>query len=314
MNAENRERYKRTILAKLRKQLAKIPSPSTLVRRKSEVKPSEMQSQIDKKSIQTDTLPEQEKTAADTLDLEESKAMDEDGEQEQVTQVPVLELSSLLSLELALSLIEVNKIAIRRCLKFGGLKGRAGQELDRGLEQIFVTLLQSLGQKHIRPAFEEAIKQLGSYKASSRMNLDSLPPGTRFTGNASTSAIATSAAIHSFPNMTISRSRTNTPDLDLRSSPNVKTVSSATPPTSRGKLQQQNNNPFENDPTKNISHSETHGERNGKISEEQTEKKSKQKYEAAPALTRFFELVHVADLVQQMIHVYYKQEIVSILF
>src|SRR5437868_2637727 len=36
------------------------------------------------------------------------------------------------------------------------------------------------------------------------------------------------------------------------------------------------------------------------------------KYEQVQPLLRFFELVHVADLMQQMVHVYYKQEIVSI--
>ncbi|KAI8053305.1 exocyst complex component Sec10-domain-containing protein [Syncephalis plumigaleata] len=78
----------------------------------------------------------------------------------------VQELSGLLSLEMSLQMIHVNKQALHRVLRFANLGGRAGTDVERGLERIFVSLLHILGQRHVKPAFETAVERLSSYKTT----------------------------------------------------------------------------------------------------------------------------------------------------
>ncbi|KAI9594111.1 exocyst complex component Sec10-domain-containing protein [Syncephalis fuscata] len=93
----------------------------------------------------------------------------------------VQELSGLLSLEMSLQMIHVNKQALHRVLRFASLGGRAGVDVGRGLERIFVSLLHTLGPRHVKPAFEAAVERLSEYKTTrSTANDEQVQPILRF--------------------------------------------------------------------------------------------------------------------------------------
>ncbi|KAF9932548.1 F-box protein: endocytic membrane traffic, recycling ReCYcling 1 [Mortierella antarctica] len=76
------------------------------------------------------------------------------------------EMNSLLSVELALHLIHLDKDALQRLSAFAGLGGVLGGRVQKTIESVFIALLRSMGQQHIKPGFTAAIQQLGRYKPS----------------------------------------------------------------------------------------------------------------------------------------------------
>ncbi|KAF9923704.1 F-box protein: endocytic membrane traffic, recycling ReCYcling 1 [Linnemannia zychae] len=76
------------------------------------------------------------------------------------------EMNSLLSVELALHLIHLDKDALQRLSAFAGLGGVLGGRVQKTIELVFIALLRSTGQQHIKPGFATAIQQLGRYKPS----------------------------------------------------------------------------------------------------------------------------------------------------
>lgn len=61
-------------------------------------------------------------------------------------------MTSLLSLELCLSLIHVNKEAMRRCLIITAATKKDEKELERNASKIFVHMLKTIGEQHTKPA------------------------------------------------------------------------------------------------------------------------------------------------------------------
>jgi recyclin-1 len=210
--------------------------------KEQEALPPELRDAYKKSFIKRMTLKLQRKRKEpDMRRKKKKKAEGEEAveEEEEEDDMPLKELSTLISLEMALSVIYSNKNAVRRCLKFAALGGRAGTYVDHALEQIFVMLLHTLMKRHLKPAFDVAIKKLGAYKPSVSDYVDF----AHITGNASTNR-------------------------DV-----IKTPA----------------NPYQ-----------VHAD---------AVNNAQQKYQDVQPLLKFFELVHVADLMQQMIHVYYKEEI-----
>ncbi|KAG0327609.1 F-box protein: endocytic membrane traffic, recycling ReCYcling 1 [Podila horticola] len=74
------------------------------------------------------------------------------------------EMNSLLSVELALHLIHLDKDALQRLSAFAALGGVLGGRVQKTIEMVFISLLISMGQSHIKPGFAAAIQQLGKYK------------------------------------------------------------------------------------------------------------------------------------------------------
>ncbi|ORX48483.1 hypothetical protein DM01DRAFT_1376693 [Hesseltinella vesiculosa] len=101
-------------------------------------------------------------------------------------QVQLDMLQDYISLELALQLIHVNKDAERRIQRFIQINfpGRMKQDIQRTYENIFIRLLKSLGNDHIKPAFEMASDTLLKYHPSldTSTGTDSVPPLTEFFG------------------------------------------------------------------------------------------------------------------------------------
>ncbi|KAG0365411.1 F-box protein: endocytic membrane traffic, recycling ReCYcling 1, partial [Mortierella sp. AD032] len=99
-------------------------------------------------------------------------------EQQQVVTVQEVqeEMNSLLSVELALHLIHLDKDALQRLAAFAGLGGVLGGRVQKTIELVFIALLRSMGQQHIKPGFTTAIQQLGRYKPSTTHNGGGVTP------------------------------------------------------------------------------------------------------------------------------------------
>jgi recyclin-1 len=73
-------------------------------------------------------------------------------------------IRSLFSIEVALDLIHRAKSSLERAARFVRLGGQSGEEAKEQCENIFISLLQILGGRHIRPGFDKAVSHLSVYK------------------------------------------------------------------------------------------------------------------------------------------------------
>ncbi|KAI8974035.1 exocyst complex component Sec10-like protein [Trametes punicea] len=73
-------------------------------------------------------------------------------------------LDLLLSLDTALELIHADRESLKRVETFSGYPGMYGHRVRDTIEEIFVLLLQALGERHIKPGFDTATEQMKSYK------------------------------------------------------------------------------------------------------------------------------------------------------
>ncbi|KAF2200138.1 hypothetical protein GQ43DRAFT_473009 [Delitschia confertaspora ATCC 74209] len=73
-------------------------------------------------------------------------------------------IRSLFSIEVALNLIHTAKTSLERAARFVRLGGQSGEESREQCENIFINLLQILGNRHIKPGFNKAVHHLSEYK------------------------------------------------------------------------------------------------------------------------------------------------------
>jgi recyclin-1 len=73
-------------------------------------------------------------------------------------------IRSLFSIEVALDLIHRGKASLERAARFVRLGGQSGEEAKEQCENIFISLLQILGGRHIKPGFDKAVSHLAVYK------------------------------------------------------------------------------------------------------------------------------------------------------
>jgi len=73
-------------------------------------------------------------------------------------------LQLLLSLDVALQLIQADRDCLKRVQTFAKYPGQYGKKVRDGLEEVFIVLLQTLGEKHVGPAFARATKEMGEWK------------------------------------------------------------------------------------------------------------------------------------------------------
>ena len=75
-------------------------------------------------------------------------------------------ISSLFSIEVALSLVQTAKSSIERCAPFAhNLSGRLGADAREQCQSLFVSLIHIVGTRHVKPGFDKAVSHLGQYKA-----------------------------------------------------------------------------------------------------------------------------------------------------
>lgn len=73
-------------------------------------------------------------------------------------------IRSLFSIEIALNLVHTAKASLERAARFVRLGGQTGEEAKEQCENIFISLLQILGGRHIKPGFDKAVTHLSAYK------------------------------------------------------------------------------------------------------------------------------------------------------
>lgn len=62
-------------------------------------------------------------------------------------------LELLLSLDVALELIHADREALKRAETFAGYPGHYGHRVHDTIEEVFILLLQTLGENHVSPGF-----------------------------------------------------------------------------------------------------------------------------------------------------------------
>ncbi|KAF3158076.1 F-box protein: endocytic membrane traffic, recycling ReCYcling 1 [Orbilia oligospora] len=72
-------------------------------------------------------------------------------------------IRTLFSIELALDLVHKAKAALERAGCFVRFKGRIGEEAKEQCEQIFICLINILGQRHVKSGFDKAVTHLSQY-------------------------------------------------------------------------------------------------------------------------------------------------------
>ena len=72
-------------------------------------------------------------------------------------------IRSLFSIEVALNLVHAAKSSIERAVVFSKLESRFAKDAQLQCELIFITLLQTLGGRHVQPGFDQAIDHLSKY-------------------------------------------------------------------------------------------------------------------------------------------------------
>ena len=72
-------------------------------------------------------------------------------------------IRSLFSIEVALNLVHMAKSSIERAAVFLRLDGRFAQDARLQCELIFIALLQTLGARHIKAGFDQAVDHLSNY-------------------------------------------------------------------------------------------------------------------------------------------------------
>ncbi|KAI0759399.1 exocyst complex component Sec10-like protein [Trametes elegans] len=89
-------------------------------------------------------------------------------------------LDLLLSLDTALELIHADRESLKRAETFSGYPGTYGHRVRDTIEEIFVLLLQALGERHIKPGFDTAIESMKSYKPAEHEETKSVAPLLQF--------------------------------------------------------------------------------------------------------------------------------------
>jgi recyclin-1 len=69
------------------------------------------------------------------------------------TSKPTNKLELLLSLDVALELIHADRESLKRAETFAGYPGHYGHRVHDTIEEIFILLLQVLGERHMSPGF-----------------------------------------------------------------------------------------------------------------------------------------------------------------
>ncbi|GAA5893611.1 Rcy1p [Sporobolomyces salmoneus] len=86
----------------------------------------------------------------------------------------------LLSLDVALQLIQADRDCLKRIQTFIRYPGTYGRKVRDAIEEVFIVLLQVLGEKHVVPAFRNAIKQMESYKPEEHADTEEVAPLVQF--------------------------------------------------------------------------------------------------------------------------------------
>ncbi|GAA5994915.1 hypothetical protein JCM11641_005976, partial [Rhodosporidiobolus odoratus] len=85
-----------------------------------------------------------------------------------------------LSLDTALQLIQADRDSLKRIQTFIRYPGVYGRKVRDAIEEVFIVLLQVLGEKHVGPAFEKAKWQMESYRPEEHEEEQQVAPLVQF--------------------------------------------------------------------------------------------------------------------------------------
>ncbi|KIK68229.1 hypothetical protein GYMLUDRAFT_154488 [Collybiopsis luxurians FD-317 M1] len=80
------------------------------------------------------------------------------------TQNQIDQMDTLLSLDVALELIHSSRDSLKRLETFSGYPDRVGERVRDTIEEVFILMLQALGDGHIKKGFARATERMTSYK------------------------------------------------------------------------------------------------------------------------------------------------------
>lgn len=86
----------------------------------------------------------------------------------------------MLSLDTVLELIQADRESLKRVETFQAYPGQYGLKVRETIEEIFIVLLQAVGNRHVAPGFKQAIDQMSMYKPSEHAMTTSVAPLLQF--------------------------------------------------------------------------------------------------------------------------------------
>ncbi|KAG6828773.1 hypothetical protein H0H92_006796 [Tricholoma furcatifolium] len=96
------------------------------------------------------------------------------------TLAPEKKLELLLSLDVALEMIHADREALKRVETFAGYPGHYGHRVRDTIEEIFILMLDALGEEHLKKGFAKAMEQMREYKPADHEVTTSVAPLLQF--------------------------------------------------------------------------------------------------------------------------------------
>ncbi|TFK34682.1 f-box protein pof6 [Crucibulum laeve] len=96
------------------------------------------------------------------------------------TSKPANQLDLLLSLDIALELIHADRESLKRVETFAGYPGHYGHRVRDTIEEIFILMLQALGERHVSKGFSQATERMTAYKPAEHEETTSVAPLLQF--------------------------------------------------------------------------------------------------------------------------------------
>ncbi|KAL5639525.1 hypothetical protein ACGC1H_006226 [Rhizoctonia solani] len=90
------------------------------------------------------------------------------------------ELDLLLSLDVALELVHADREALKRCETFKDYPAPYGHRVRETIEELFILMLQAMGERHIAPGFAKAADQMRTYQPAEHAETTSVAPLLQF--------------------------------------------------------------------------------------------------------------------------------------
>ncbi|KZV93315.1 hypothetical protein EXIGLDRAFT_835839 [Exidia glandulosa HHB12029] len=120
----------------------------------------------------------------DTLNIPETNGADRPSSATSVTTAAAKSafehLDLLLSLDVALELIQTDRDSLKRVESFKGYPGTYGHKVRETIEELFILLLQALSERHIAPGFATATERMRMYKPAEHEETTSVAPLLQF--------------------------------------------------------------------------------------------------------------------------------------
>ncbi|KAG8757442.1 F-box protein: endocytic membrane traffic, recycling ReCYcling 1 [Ceratobasidium sp. 423] len=90
------------------------------------------------------------------------------------------DLDLLLSLDTALELVHADREALKRCETFKDYPAPFGHRVRETIEELFILMLQAMGERHIAPGFAKAAEQMRTYQPAEHAETTSVAPLLQF--------------------------------------------------------------------------------------------------------------------------------------